>query len=159
MKHIIGMAKSYLDLRGSKTRNLELDFLLLALAVNKSRSPNADARGVLMVLDEKVWKRADGWRTKHGVANDVEVVLVKPTAAEVEILRVEKAANARGNAPGSKSEDASAAKSAAIAEGYLRAEIQKRFPGVCERQPGLPHLVCISWDFYGVVDNQRDSSC
>ena len=159
MKHIIGMAKSYLDLRGSKTRNLELDFLLLALAVNKSRSPNSDAHGVLLVLDEKVWRRADGWREKHGVANDIEVVLAKPTAAEMEVLRMEKAANAQGNTRNSKPEDASAVKSGAIAEAYLLAEIQKRFPGVREQRPELPHLACISWDFYGVVDNPKGHSC
>ena len=159
MKHIIGMAKSYLDLRGSKTRNLELDFLLLALAVNKSRSSNADAHGVLLVLDEKVWKRADGWRRKHGVANDIEVALAKPTAVEMEVLRTEKAANARGNTPNSKHEDASAAKSGAIAEAYLLAEIQKRFPGVRKQRSELPHLACVSWDFYGVVDNPKGHPC
>lgn len=156
MKHVIGMAKSYLDLRGSKTRNLELDFLLLASAVNKSRSPSADALGLLLVLDEKVWKRANGWRTKHGVADDVEVVFVKPTVAEMEILRAEKAANALGNTPGSKSNDASAAKSADIAENHLHAEIKKRFPGIRRQRPELPHLAQVSWDYYGVVDNYKD---
>ncbi len=159
MKHIIGMAKSYLDLRWAKARNLELDFLLLALAVSKSRSPNAEAHGVLLVLDESIWRRADGWRTKHGVANDIEVVLVKPTAAEMKVLRAEKAANARANRAGAKSEEARATKSGAIAEAHLRHEIQKRFPNIREQQPQLQNLCCISWDFYGVADDAGGASC
>jgi hypothetical protein len=31
MKHIFGMAKSSLDLRGAKSRSLELDFLRLSI--------------------------------------------------------------------------------------------------------------------------------
>lgn len=146
------MAKSYLDLRGAKPRNLELDFLLLALAVNKSRSASTDAQGVLLVLDEKVWKRADGWRTKHGVANDIRVVFVKPTSDEVLVLRAEKSANARGNISGGNSGEADATKSAIIAEDYLRSEILKLFPSVREQKPDLHFLRCISWDFYGVEE-------
>lgn len=149
--YVLGMAKSYLDVKGSKPRNLEFDFLHLAFAVAKTNSPEAKAKGILLVLDERVRRRADGWRKKYGITDEIEVVLAKVSQNETEILSEEKIRNARANKPGADAADALAAKSQAIAELHLRAEIQRRFPDIRERRPHLSHLVCVNWDFCGVV--------
>ena len=50
MKHVLGMVKSQLDLRGAKSQKLELDYLRLIYAVKKIRKQKDNAMGYLAAL-------------------------------------------------------------------------------------------------------------
>ena len=55
MKHILGMAKSHLDLRGAKAPKLELDYLHLIYAVKEIREKGESAQGYLVVMTEEIF--------------------------------------------------------------------------------------------------------
>jgi hypothetical protein len=61
MTTVIGMAKSPLDLRGAKARNLQLDVELLARRISELPRSGHDAVGYLVVLTYGVARRASGW--------------------------------------------------------------------------------------------------
>lgn len=61
MKHVFGMAKSSLDLRGGKGRNLELDFLRLVYAVQHFQRAGDLAQGYLVVLGDGMSQRVKAW--------------------------------------------------------------------------------------------------
>ena len=156
MTHVIGMAKSCLDSRGSKGRNLELDFQRLMAAVKEIRACNTQAVGILLVLNETVQRRADGWKQKYNLTDEIEVVLAPITDFERGVLTDEKRRNANGNKKGSNAEDASAVLSQGIGEKHLFFEISKRFPRIQNHSPTLNCLVGVKWDFYGIVKDRGE---
>ena len=149
MIHIVGMAKSCLDLRGGKGRNLELDFRHLVAAIRDIESLGYQARGFLLVLDEKVRRRADGWRKKYGVTDRVEVILATLTAEELAQIHKEKFRNKLGNKPDGDPNDAAAKVSQSISETHLENEIRIRHPSARNRAPEILSLKTVAWDFYG----------
>ena len=149
MIHIVGMAKSCLDPRGGKGRNLELDFRHLVSAIRDIESLGSQARGFLLVLDERVRRRADGWRRKYGVTERVEVILATLTAGELEQIHGEKLRNKLGNKPGGDPKDAVATVSQSISETHLANEIRIRHPSARKCAPEIPSLRTVAWDFYG----------
>ena len=152
MIHVIGMAKSYLDLRGAKARNLELDFRHLAETVKTLRQSGEQAFGVMLVLNESVRRRANGWRQKYGISDGIEVILVTISATEQTAVECEKIRNAKANVKGALPTDASAAISQEVGERHLAAEISRRFPGIKKQHPTHAQLTSVSWDFYGIVE-------
>ena len=52
MKHVLGMAKSHLNLNGAKREKLELDYLRLAYAVKDLESARKGCAGI---------SRGSGW--------------------------------------------------------------------------------------------------
>ena len=65
MKHVLGMAKSALDLRGAKGPKLELDYLRLLYAVKELRKRGDNAQGYLIVLTEPIHERTRQWENKY----------------------------------------------------------------------------------------------
>lgn len=61
MKHVLGMAKSHLDLKGAKGPKLELDFLRLVYAVKELRARGDQANGYLLVMEEDIASRVKSW--------------------------------------------------------------------------------------------------
>ena len=57
MKYLFGMAKSPEDARGSKARNLELDFLRLVYTVEHYRASDREAMGYLLVMTDALRTR------------------------------------------------------------------------------------------------------
>ena len=58
--HILGMAKSSLDLKGGKSKNLELDFLRILYAINTIPF-GEQVISYIAVWDEKIEKRINLW--------------------------------------------------------------------------------------------------
>jgi hypothetical protein len=96
MKTIYGMAKSYFDLKGSRARNFELDFLRLGLAAE--RNPDCLAVYLCAPLEQKVGdETVKSWNAKYGFVKPVVFVRAELTLGEESILREEKKNNQIGN--------------------------------------------------------------
>jgi hypothetical protein len=97
MKRVFGMAKSPLDLRGGKGRNLELDFLRLVYAVEHCRTSDLEeAQGYLLVITTGILSTVGGWVQKYDAADCVKILNAPLTAEDMDSLRREKAENAAG---------------------------------------------------------------
>lgn len=147
---VLGMAKSYLDVRGAKARNLRLDTELLARRLSEFRSRGKKAVGYLLVLSERVGKRALGWDI---VASNPDLTVVVATLSESDrkALLEEKRRNAEGLRSGTPS-DSRADLGRLIAEEALRCEILQRHPQVKQVSSGDQEEV--NWDFFGEVNEE-----
>lgn len=142
--YILGMAKSALDLRGAKSRNLRLDVELLASGIGELEDRGHQALGYVLVLSETVARRVESWC----VSRPIEVIVANLPPDTLAAVQEEKARNARGIASG-KREDSIAALGREVGESELLREIRARHPSVrpcSERPPGG-----IRWDFFGVA--------
>lgn len=143
------MAKSALDLRGAKARNMRLDVELLGRAVEHLTSQGFAATGYFLVLTAAVAKSARRWCSAHQAADNLYVILAELPEWQLRELREEKERNARGTHSGIPT-DSIAAKGKEIAESWLRTEITQREPAavpVDERPLG------VNWDYVGVVQS------
>jgi hypothetical protein len=150
MKHVFGMAKSPLDARGAKGRNLELDFLRLVYAVEHFRASGNEAQGYLLVLAEPLRIRMRTWIHKYDAADCVELIVATLDETQSRLLGEEKTRNRSGNVKGADRSLASAAYGKRLGEESLRAHILASEPGVSDGTTG-PAPFGVSWDFYGVV--------
>jgi hypothetical protein len=151
--HILGMAKSHMDLEGAKAPKLELDFLKIAYTLARLSALGESGRGFLLVFTESIGKRARGWVEKYGTKDTIEIVVAELTAQELNNIRDEKTKNRDGMLSGSQGQDIGR-KSAAdigqeIGETKLRQEIQKRCPDVTRVVDPNKFPLGIRWDFYG----------
>lgn len=151
MKTIYGMAKSYLNLKGSKCRGFELDFLRLALARQRDRdcvgaylcAPLPDGQGQDIVRL---------WNEKYGA--DVQFVEATLTATERELLSSEKERNANGNRAKGDRKLASAHFGETLIEQKLTDFIEKHHSGVEPRSwRGSTVLPEIKWDYFGIIES------
>lgn len=152
--HILGMAKSSLDLRGAKAQKLELDFLRLAYAVRDFREAGEEAVGYLMVLDPTVAITARAWIEKYGTGEGVVVLCNEITGPEFEALLKEKADNALGLLQEHRFDEAERALSLAnngreLGERALQRDIAERHPGVTTTT-AFP--LGVQWDFCGTLE-------
>lgn len=154
MKRIFGMAKSPLDLRGAKGRNLELDFLRLVYAVEHFRASGDEAQGYLLVMAESIRMRVAEWIRKYDAADCVELVVTVLSPEQASLLAQEKARNRQGNAPGADRALAVAADGKRLGEVALRRHVLAAEPAVTEVQDGQAPFG-IRWDFYGLVRSGR----
>lgn len=150
----MGMVKSYLDLRGSKSRNLELDFLRLLYVVKSLRGAGQKAQGYLVVFDKSISKTIESWRSKYLSTSEVQIVPIELSAGELSSLQIEKKKNAMGNRNADEStkpkNDSVAECAEEIGERKLRELILDEEPGV-DRVTDEEHFPFkIRWDFYGV---------
>lgn len=155
--HVLGMAKSSLDLRGAKAPKLELDFLRLAYAVRELREAGEEAVGYLMVLVPKVAKTAESWREKYATGDGVIILCEDIEGDNLEALIKEKADNAVGFIQDRRFEDAERELSLAdlgkeLGEKALRQSISSRHPGI-ESGEALP--LGIQWDYYGTLPTEH----
>jgi len=149
-KHILGMAKSSLNLKGGKGPKLELDFLRLVYAVQHLRARGDYAKGYLLVMTEDIRKRAKSWIGKYEAGDTIVIDIPPPLPPDKqEALEAEKKRNAGAINPGSPG-DAVAVLGKQLGEDALRKLIELYEPEVREvkNESAFPD---IRWDFYGQV--------
>jgi hypothetical protein len=160
MKHIFGMAKSSLDLRGAKAQKLELDFLRLAYAVDHFRRKGDQAQGYLLVLGPGLQTRIAAWTRKYEASDSVRCICHTISEAELVELTAEKAANVSGMVAGTLGEEPGRQSDAGIGhvlgERALQQAILAAEPNVEERTMSRNLPFGIRWDFYGVVRSLAD---
>jgi hypothetical protein len=155
MKHVMGMAKRHLDLRGAKGPKLELDFLRLTVAVAELKRRGHDAKGYLLVMTPAIADRARAWAAKYPSGDGVEILVADVSPYELVMLNAEVQANTAGMIGGAQGQsvaglsDASAG--ASVAEAKLRSIIEVREPGVREVRDSSRFPLGVRWDYYGVV--------
>ena len=151
--HILGMAKSHLDLEGAKGPKLELDFLKIAYALVRLNANGEHGKGYLLVLTEAIGKRANAWTEKYATGNSIEVIVGNLTVRELDALREEKTKNKQGMILGVEGREIEGKSNAnvgqKIGETKLREEIQKRHPDVSRIDDPRKYPLRINWDFYG----------
>ena len=149
------MAKSSLDCRPAKSRNLELDFLRLLLAVTRARAAGDLAQGYLLVLHPTLARRIEAWQKKYGAEGAVTILKPPVSPEQAELLASEKRANARGMAVAYTnefgSENSSAAYGQRLGESLLREQMCVLEPGVTESSTSAP--LGVRWDFFGVGES------
>ena len=159
MKHVLGMAKSALDLRGAKGPKLELDYLRLLYAVKELRKQGDNAQGYLIVLTEPIQERTRQWENKYLVGGDVKVICPEVSSSDKAELENEKANNVAGMVAGTTGEEVRERSSAnlgrEIGEKALRREIFESEPNVEEVTDKSKFPFDIRWDFYGVIDKPQ----
>jgi hypothetical protein len=154
MRHVLGMAKRHLDLKGAKGPKLELDFLRLAVAVAHLRQTGDDAKGYLLVMSPRIRKRTEAWVTKYETKDTVEVVTADLTESELRGLCAEVRANTEGMMLGTQGRrvgNRSDARSGGrLVEDKLRAMIEVREPGIRRVNDPSKFPLNVQWDYYGV---------
>jgi hypothetical protein len=150
MKRSFGMAKSPLDLRGAKARNLELDFLRLVYAVEHFRASGEVAQGYLLVMADSIRTRISEWIRKYDAVDCVELVVAALSPEQESLLALEKVRNRQGNAPRADPALAVAAEGKRLGEEALRRHVLSVEPAITEVRGGQAPFD-VRWDFYGEV--------
>lgn len=151
MEVVLGMAKSHLDLIGSKGPKLELDFLRLVYAKQRLEAKGDVVHAFLAVMSQEIRQRCEAWEAKYDAAGAVEVLVVELTAEQELALRDEKARNVSGMIAGSQGQpvgdDSAADLGKVIAEDFLDWTIEGRFGPLkrIEREDEMPFKV--RWDY------------
>ena len=151
--HVLGMAKSSLDLRGAKGPKLELDFLRLAYAVSSLRTAGGNAVGYLAVLDTRVAETTSVWIEKYHTGDQVSILCCIPKGPDIEWLMKEKAGNSVGFLPARLLANHERKLAVAnfgrdLGEKHLKEAIEERHPGII---PSANFPLGINWDYYGTV--------
>ena len=156
--HILGMAKSSLNLAGGKASKLELDLFKIAFAVAALQKEGQEAKGCLLILSEASRKRAECWIQKYKMSGYVSVLFYQPNSSELSSLSQEK----KGNASGIITSSSPVLTVRNISQGYwgqhigeerLVEEIEKLHPTIT-RVPtydGNVYPQAINWDYYGIL--------
>ena len=156
MRHIFGMAKSFLDLKGARSPKLELDHLRLVYAVKELRKHNDSAQGYLVVLTRQILDRVKRWEDKYQSGKCVEVVDISLPSPVKNKLKQEKASNLAGMIAGITGGKAGGRSSANFGgetgEEALKRTILMLEPNVEQVKDESKFPCGIRWDFYGVVD-------
>jgi hypothetical protein len=153
MKHILGMVKRNLDLKGAKGSKLELDFLRLAYAVKELRRSGNEAKGYLLVMTPAIAQRAAKWQAKYQAG---DCVLAEPAQLSQEqrrTIQAEIRENSDGMVAGTVGEDV-AGRSDATAGGQLGEELLRQFieaheQGIHRSLDEQEFPFRIRWDYYG----------
>jgi len=151
--HILGMARSNLDMKGAKGPKLELDFLKIAFTLQCFNARNELGKGYLLVTTAQVRKRVQGWIEKYQTGGSIEVILTELTDDERRALKEEKRKNREGMIEGSQGRyvggRSNANLSPEICGRKLKEEIQMRHPAVSKVVNRDEYPLAIEWDFYG----------
>jgi hypothetical protein len=148
--HVLGMAKSFLDLKGCKGPKLELDFFKLVYAASVIRSKGEHAYGYLLALNQSVYDRAHAWIAKYQTGDTVMILLATPDPEELALLAAEKIRNALGMLPDAVGAgDALASVGEELGEGALAKEIRRLHPAVQQVTDRRQFPQGVRWDFYG----------
>ena len=154
VKHVLGMSKSHLDLKGAKAPKLELDFLRLVYAVKHLRARGGCANGYLIVMTKDICKRANSWIKKYEVCDNTIVIDVAELSTDDrKALEAEKKSNIAGMVAGSLGgtvgNQSNAVLGKQFGEDALRKLIMRQEPGVQEKKDEGEFPLGIRWDFYG----------
>jgi hypothetical protein len=160
MKHVLGMAKSNLDLKGAKGPKLELDLLRLVYAVKELRQRGDQAKGYLLVMTEDIAKRTESWIQKYQAGDTVVVAVAKLSPDSQEALEIEKKNNVTGMLAGSLGNTVGSRSDAALGkrlgERALRSRIMGDEPEIQEITDKSAFPLGIHWDFYGQSEGSQD---
>lgn len=155
MKHILGMAKSFLDLRGAKSPKLELDYLRLAYAVKELKKGGDDAQGYLVVLTPEISGCVKRWQNKYQAKDCVIVIDISLPQVLKNSLKLEKDNNKAGMVAGSIGGKTGGRSSANLGrqtgENALSDKIFELEPRVKQTHDENIFPCGIRWDFYGTV--------
>jgi hypothetical protein len=158
MKHVLGMAKSFLDLKGAKSQKLELDYLRLVYAVKDLRNGSDNAQGYLVVLTPQISEHVKQWESKYRGMDFVKIIDVSLPSCVKNRLKQEKTSNLAGMAASVTGVEAGGRSSADFGrhtgENNLRKILLGLEPRVREVKDENRFPCCVRWDFYGVVDQQ-----
>jgi len=153
MKHIIGMAKRFLDLEGARAPKLELDYLRLVYAVKELRKQGIDAQGYLLVFTKGILSRTALWQEKYNADGTVIVSVAPITTAERQAVEREIEANKNGMLAGTRGEETNGLSSAeaggGLGEHYLKLIIEANEPGVVREYNERAFPLRIRWDYFG----------
>ncbi len=156
MKHILGMAKSFLDLKGARSPKLELDYLRLVYAVKDLRQSGDGAQGYLVVLTPEILECVKRWENKYQGKNCVTVIDISLPGPIKNRLKLEKDNNKAGMIDGATGGKARGRSNANIGrqtgEYALRDRILESEPTVKQTNDENEFPCCVRWDFYGTVD-------
>jgi hypothetical protein len=158
MKHVLGMAKSFLDFNGSKSQKLELDYLRLVYAVKDLKSGGDDAQGYLVVLDPRISERVKRWENKYRGKGLVKIIDIPLPDLVKNHLKQEKINNLAGMVAGVTGGVAGKRSSASFGQDAGETNLKKMIfrlePGVKEVKDENKFPCYVRWDFYGVVDQR-----
>jgi len=133
VKHVLGMAKSNLDLKGAKGSKLELDFLRLVYTVKELRARGDRAKGYLIVMEKGIATRVDSWIEKYQAGDTVVIEVAELSSDEREALKAEKKSNVAGMIAGSLGstvgDQSNAELGKQVGEAALRSLVMSREPG------------------------------
>lgn len=156
MRHILGMTKSFLDLKGAKSSKLELDYLRLVYAVKEIRKRGDSAHGYLVVLTPQILDRVNQWEDKYRGNKCVEVINASLPSLIKDSLKQEKASNLAGMVAGVTGGKVGGRSNANFGretgEDALKRTILMLEPNVEQVKDENKFPCGIRWDFYGVVD-------
>ena len=159
MKHVLGMAKSHLNLNGAKREKLELDYLRLAYAVKDIRAQGKDAQGYLVVLDGDLASRIHLWESNYKAQGCVTVVLAHLADQVMDKVKDEKRKNRAGMVAGTTDAKVGGRSSATFSKATVEDVLRMK---ICELEPNVEAVddkkksPCgVRWDFYGVVKEQK----
>lgn len=156
MKHVLGMAKSSLNLKGARSPKLELDYLRLVYAVKEIRKQGDTAQGYLVVLTPQIVDRVKQWENKYQGNNCVEVIDASPPGGVKNRLIQEKASNLAGMVAAVTGGKAGRRSNADIGretgENALKRTILLLEPNIKQVKDENAFPFGIHWDFYGLVD-------
>jgi len=156
MRHILGMAKSFLDLKGARSPKLELDYLRLVYAVKDLRKSGDGAQGYLVVLTPEISECVKRWENKYRGKDCVTVIDISLPNPIKNRLKLEKENNKAGMVAGATGGKARGRSSANLGrqtgEYALTDAILELEPRVKQIRDENKFPCYVRWDFYGTVD-------
>jgi hypothetical protein len=156
MKHILGMAKSSLDLNGARRPKLELDYLRLVYAVKEIRKKGDSAQGYLVVLTPQIVDSVKGWQHKYEGDSCVSVIDLSLPGDVWKKLVKEKEDNLKGMVAGSTGGRALGRSNSdtgrETGENGLKSAILRLEPKTKQVKDESAFPFGVHWDFYGVID-------
>jgi len=154
--HVIGMAKSHLDLRGAKGPKLELDCLRLVYSVTRLQQSGDSAIGYLVVMTSEIGKTVSGWLRKYDARDHVKVIVASLSTQQMLKLAAEKQGNVQGMVDGTigKSVDgrSDASYGRCVGEETLKECIRHQEPDAQEVTDNALFPFGIRWDYYGISE-------
>ncbi len=155
MKHILGMVKSHLDLRGAKGPKLELDYLRLVYAIKELRKQADVAQGYLVLMTDRIFNQVKQWEYKYQGKELVKLKIASLSDQAKRTLENEKARNTAGMIAGTSGGNAGSRSNASngryIGEVALSHIIVQLEPNVQRIKDESKFPLGIRWDFYGLV--------
>ena len=155
MKHILAKVKPYPNLRGPRSRELELDYLRLIYTVSEMRRRGDAAKGYFIIIGDSIPKRMTRWEENYKGKELADLISTLPTGYNVSPVRIEKTVELSGMVTTALLEDNKPETSLAAIrhmEDYiLTGTIQELEPGVQRIIDEVRFPLGIFWDFYGVI--------
>jgi hypothetical protein len=153
MKHILGITRRCLNLKGAKAHKVEFDYLRLVYVVKELRRTDDEAKGYLLVMTPDIAEKAEKWKGKYQAGDAVEVIVAPLTQEMLDIIQSEVKNNTDGMVAGTIGDDvagrADATKGRKVAEQLLIEMIKQNEPKTIRQTDKKYFPFGIQWDYYG----------